>query len=317
MACGMYYLKYLVNQDVFRGNTVKVLDIGSQNLLAAPAEDIVEFVENHDPKIKPDELRDLAKSFSERSKFAHPDTTLYLGEVLDLTSIEYLSLDIYHGHRTRILDLNFEAAPAAYLEAFDVVLNFGTTEHIFNQFNSFKMIHDTTKPGGFMFHQVPALGYIDHGYFMYSPRTFTELAQVNGYALLDMWFTGPQGYAKLFDAVAYQPSIRDPKRIDSDATKWEQTTIPNSVINVLFKKEKSAPFRISVDSGSSVGAVADSVTQTYGLPGDGENRAFEEVSGDLRSRQEIQRETVSKLPARVLARELRARIWRSVKRKFE
>ena len=36
------------------------------------------------------------------------------------------------------------------------------TEHVLNQYNSFKVIHEETRPGGCMRHQLPASGFPDY-----------------------------------------------------------------------------------------------------------------------------------------------------------
>lgn len=311
MACGMYYLKYLSEKGVFLEGKARVFDVGSQNLLVASPEEITDFVLAHRPKIDREELDNLAKKLSERSELGHNDTTLYLGEVLDLTEIDYVSIDIYQGHKTHIFDLNFQSTPAEYADAFDVVLNFGTTEHVFNQYNSFKVMHETSKCGAYMFHQVPSIGYIDHGYFMYSPRTFVELAEANGYSLLDLWFTGPQGHAKLFDAVSYRPDIRSPAREDSRADDWENMPIPNAVINVLLRKEQGGPFLLSVDATTSAGMVVDAVAKLYGRAADAPAETHPPATPALKSYHAVQQELLKTFPARALAREL----WKRIKRK--
>lgn len=308
MACGMYYLDYLAKKGIFLDGKVRVFDVGSQNLLAASPQQIIDFVTNYNPKIDNARLEDLALQLSKRSQLDHNGTTLYLGEILDLTSIDYVSIDIYQGHKTHIFDLNFQNTPAEYLEAFDVVLNFGTTEHVFNQYNSFKIIHETAKPGAHIFHQVPSVGYIDHGYFMYSPRTFVELAEANGYELLDLWFTGPQGYANLFNAVSYRPDINSAERKDSIAIEWANAKIPNAVINVLLKKIRGGPFRLSVDSSTSAGSVVDSIAKSYSAQDSAHATDTDSVKQQLKSIHESRQATLEEFTAKTLARELRRRI---------
>ena len=58
---------------------------------------------------------------------------------------------------------------------------------IFNQFNVFKTIHDLTKPGGFIFHQLPGQGYYDHGFYNYQPTFFFDLAEANDYSMIGFW----------------------------------------------------------------------------------------------------------------------------------
>jgi SAM-dependent methyltransferase len=86
-----------------------------------------------------------------------------------------------------ILDINFDAVPPDEKNKYDLVTNHGTTEHLINQLNAFKMIHDYTKPGGLMLHALPFLGQVDHGFFNYHPILFDALASYNSYQTLGMW----------------------------------------------------------------------------------------------------------------------------------
>jgi len=89
-----------------------------------------------------------------------------------------------------MLDLNYDNVPAASLNAFDLVTNYGTTEHVANQLNAFKIIHDLTKPGGLMVHHVPAQGHLNHGLFNYNAKFFWMLCRSNGYKVIYMGFEG-------------------------------------------------------------------------------------------------------------------------------
>lgn len=80
------------------------------------------------------------------------------------------------------IDLNLGQIPADCRGAFDLAINAGTTEHIANQGNAFAAIHDLVRVGGLMYHQVPMLGEIDHGFFAYQPKFFHRIAKSNDYA---------------------------------------------------------------------------------------------------------------------------------------
>jgi len=60
---------------------------------------------------------------------------------------QYASIDIDGSPNSIPLDLNYDMLPDWARKKFDVVTNFGTTEHIANQLNAFKIIHDLTAPG--------------------------------------------------------------------------------------------------------------------------------------------------------------------------
>jgi hypothetical protein len=93
---------------------------------------------------------------------------------------EYAAVDL-NGHRDSIpLDLNMDEVPERLRQQFDLVINTGTTEHIANQAQAFRIIHDLTRVGGVMFHEVPA-GSWNHGLFNYTPKFFLLLEKQNDY----------------------------------------------------------------------------------------------------------------------------------------
>ncbi len=93
----------------------------------------------------------------------------------------------YDGHRHSIaLDLNRDAVPDALKGRFQLVVNTGTTEHIANQDNCFRVIHDLVGRGGVMYHEVPAGGHLNHGLFSYNPKFFWALCNSNDYEMLSL-----------------------------------------------------------------------------------------------------------------------------------
>jgi hypothetical protein len=93
---------------------------------------------------------------------------------------DYATVD-YDGHRDSIpLDLNTDQVPAKLRQQFDLVINTGTTEHIANQAQAFRIIHDLTRIGGVMFHEVSA-GSWNHGLINYTPKFFLLLHKQNDY----------------------------------------------------------------------------------------------------------------------------------------
>ena len=129
---------------------------------------------------------------------------------------EYASIDINGSPNSIPLDLNYDVLPDWARRKFDVVTNFGTTEHVANQFNAFKIIHDLTAPGGIMIHSVPAQGWVNHGFLKYDPKWFWMLARSNNYRWLDFDYTSRGQIADLPDNVieaiaAHRPDIAERK----------------------------------------------------------------------------------------------------------
>ncbi len=67
---------------------------------------------------------------------------------------------------------------------YDVVVNTGTFEHVFDQRQLFKTMHDWCAPGGLMFHSLPTAGWVDHGLYLYTPGLIRCLVASNDYQVL-------------------------------------------------------------------------------------------------------------------------------------
>ena len=97
---------------------------------------------------------------------------------------DYSSIDIDGSSGAIPLDLNYDDAPPETRGKFDLVVNAGTTEHVANQVNAFKIIHDLTRVGGLMIHNLPSQGMPNHGLINYNPKFFWMLGRSNGYRLV-------------------------------------------------------------------------------------------------------------------------------------
>jgi len=96
----------------------------------------------------------------------------------------YASIDIDGTPGSIPLDLNFAEVPSALAHKHHLVTNFGTTEHVANQLNAFKIVHDLTAPNGVMMHTLPSQGGFNHGLVNYTPKFFWALAKSNDYRWL-------------------------------------------------------------------------------------------------------------------------------------
>ena len=95
--------------------------------------------------------------------------------------IEHVSIDWNGKHGALKMDL---AEPITkWKNYFDMVTNYGTTEHVLGgQYEAFQNIHNFTKVGGAMIHCIPMVGYFKrHCRYHYYPDFATVLAEENGY----------------------------------------------------------------------------------------------------------------------------------------
>jgi hypothetical protein len=98
--------------------------------------------------------------------------------------LDYTAIDVDGTPDAVPLDLNFDDAPDDIKGRFHYVSNMGTTEHVINQMQAFKVIHDLTAVDGVMMHALPSQGMVNHGFFLYHPNFFFTLARTNGYKLV-------------------------------------------------------------------------------------------------------------------------------------
>ena len=255
-------MEKLKDRGVFPRSGLSVLDIGSSNLYSANKEGVISYVRSYSASDAGSELEAFAERLSEGSAY-HPIhggvNKAFAGELIERCGMRYLSFDIARGYKTEIFDLNREKLPDRYRGSFDVVLNVGTTEHVLNQYNSFTVIHEAARPGGYIVHQLPIAGHTDHGLYVYTTRMFFELADCNRYEIIDAWYDfggeddlylSAQAFASRYPAL-------------SQMSKGGKFVIPNVGITIIYRKTHRAPFAGALEMSTSVGAIPLRVRLAY------------------------------------------------------
>jgi hypothetical protein len=248
---------YLQRTGMLTRERNKVLDIGPQTIYFVKTEQIREFIANQGGPIVSD-----ARLEAETERLVYFSTprpgerTTMFSEITDLTDIEYASIDVCPGLKnTEILDLNFDTLPGRMRGHYDVVLNFGTTEHIFNQWSCFEVMHDALKVGGVVYHQLPASGYLDHGYYCYTPLFFKD-----GYDIEQLAVT-PAGESRI-DALAVQ-SMAGQTLLEPQGPLGENNRIPALNIHVILRKMKEKPFRVALEIATAHSSASQAVLRRY------------------------------------------------------
>lgn len=151
----------------------------------------------------------------------------------------YAAFDVYSRGATRAFDLNSDSLGWRERGRYDVVTNCGTSEHVANQFNTFKVAHDALKVGGVMMNFVPFYGQVDHELINYHPNFFTSLIANNEYELL--YF----GLSDIFSC-----GDIDRYRLLSNASngkRWEGKEGGCAEMCVIWQKSKRSSFRPPTD----------------------------------------------------------------------
>ena len=200
----------------------RVLDIGTQELFCAddPAS-LNRFVGHFG-----------AEPYAEEELKRMADRT-FAAELFQRAGFAYKAVDITPYRNTLRIDLNTGRLPFWHRRRYSLVANCGTTEHIVNQLNAFRLIHDACAIGGLMYHGVPIAGDFTHGLFNYTPLFFVRLAEANGYEVMKAW-----GWAS--DAVKGCDVI--------GKVEWNRPfATQDAWINILLRRARGGAFCAPVD----------------------------------------------------------------------
>lgn len=173
---------------------------------------------------------------------------------------EYASIDIDGSPGSIPLDLNYDSVPDAELGKYQLVTNFGTTEHVANQLNAFEVIHNLTAHGGVMFHQLPMQGMLNHGLVNYNPKFFWMLARSNGYKVVHFDVTGGSDiYYELPDNIVasvapYRPDI---------AQRRHAMRVADMGLVVILQKVFDTPYVAPLDVPTGTTTDNKALTERY------------------------------------------------------
>jgi SAM-dependent methyltransferase len=143
--------------------------LGRQNLFASSPE-IAAMLRDYELPI------DRVDALEPQPEYA--DSFFKLLGAKELSAIDASS---YEG--ARVHDMNLPI-PDSLRQQFDVVLDGGTLEHVFNFPTAIKNAMEMVRVGGHLFLQTPANNFCGHGFYQFSPELFFRvLAPENGYTI--------------------------------------------------------------------------------------------------------------------------------------
>lgn len=96
------------------------------------------------------------------------------------------SIDLCGCNDAEKIDLDLPL-PERFINQYDVVTNFGTSEHCGDLYQVFKNIYSALKVGGLSINENPKTGsWIKHGYFYMTEEFYTEFCNKMGLELIDL-----------------------------------------------------------------------------------------------------------------------------------
>ena len=168
---------------------------------------------------------------------------------------KYEIIDINGAYDSYKFDLNQDIESSYnFKNQYDVVINNGTGEHVFNQFSLYKNIHNLTKEGGLMLNILPFLGWTNHGFYNYHPIFFADLAASNNYEFIRMTFANRDGneiflqnmdnHKLLYDQIKpHRPPTTLNKLVEASFEKLGKNIFIVSVYKKLSNNEFKTPLQ--------------------------------------------------------------------------
>jgi SAM-dependent methyltransferase len=161
------------------------------------------------------------------------------------------AIDFHGTEKALRLDLN---DPIDLQRQFDLILDLGTLEHVFNVAQAFRTIHDHTRPGGLMMHGLPFAGWVDHGFYNFNPTFYWDLAAANAYQISLIAYSEISPEYKLVQLHSRDQILEMAK----DGQIGE-----NALIYTLFRRpDEARPFRIPIQ-GYYAGTISRDAAEAW------------------------------------------------------
>ena len=212
-------------------------------------------------------------------------------ELYEALGFSYQCLDLDPSFGSMRFDLNLDSVPEGHAGRYDFVTNHGTSEHLLNQYNCFKVMHEFCRTGGMMLHAVPFTVHLEHGFFNYQPNFFSALGRYNSYETLGIW-VGPDW--QLASLIPWERGLMDHLALHPKTTH---------LLVVLQRRLADKPFGIPFQEMYE-GMVPEETLGRYSIVVDG--AGLDGYRGKY----------LTDVPGRQLWEELRLRIVNRIKRRF-
>jgi len=125
---------------------------------------------------------EVALSQNEQLKAKKFISDQYFFKSLGFENIVSLDYSNFEGCNV-VYDMNLGKPPYELIDQFNVIIDGGTMEHVFNTQNFLKNIHLMCKVGGRIIHLSPSSNQINHGFYSFSPTFFLDYYQENNYII--------------------------------------------------------------------------------------------------------------------------------------
>ena len=181
--------------------------------------------------------------------------------LIGVENVSALDYSAYEGADI-VFDLNADTLPNQYREKFDLVIDGGTLEHVFNQYNALNNINALVAEGGYVYHMLPCAGWVDHGFYSFSPTYFEDVYAIeNGWKLDSLCL-----FTRFNDSISRSQDCRlFHDYVELNQYILKNVTVDGIMIECFAKKVKSLQNKICPIQGIYVQTHSDVCMETSRL----------------------------------------------------
>jgi len=188
-------LKFLLKKSKQYKFSGPLLTFGNQDIYAT-AQDVKRWAKEDGVLLsQPKEVLystsgDVPTINKEAKEYIHAKTFF---EFLGIREEEYYDIDKFDFDRPKIIhDLQYPIE-SKYHDFFNLIVDSGTLEHIFDVRAVMENIVRITKTGGYVLQFIPAQNFLNHGFYQFSPTFFYDFYTQNGFEIVDAYIVEIRG----------------------------------------------------------------------------------------------------------------------------
>ena len=153
----------------------------------------------------------------------------------------FLVLDVYDDTGVDIVwDLNnSDNLPRDYLNYFDLLIDPGTLQHVFDIRSCLDCIKKLTKINGYIYHISPGNNYIDHGFYQISPTLFQDYYYENQFKLVSLSL---QADKRIGELIPYTENIYRNKKLQNRFRNNKRVKV-HQIVQKKINSENKIPIQ--------------------------------------------------------------------------
>lgn len=188
-------LKFILKKSKKYGFSGPVLTLGNQDIYAT-GEDIKKWAEEYNIKLNnPGKTlystsSDVPKMNKEASRYIHAKTFF---EFLGILEENYYDIDKFPFDKPKIIHDLQDPINYKFHNFFNLIIDSGTMEHIFDAKSVMENLVRMTNIGGYVLQFIPAQNFLNHGFYQFSPTFFYDFYTSNGFEIIESYIIETRG----------------------------------------------------------------------------------------------------------------------------